>query len=189
MLVLGNLIDDYARDGSDIPYPLILSTSMLSSYLVLPLELLFLHLLVSIALSAFFFQQSTRSYLCFTNAAADTNYASVPAVFIGGKYVGSSKDVISLHVDDVVFSSLIHSFSWNPTTFLHAYTCRPFSYATRQAVGAVLQDIADSGVLFATLMCKHKVIISLVGAQKASIHPDDMLLLANFFMSSESFRM
>jgi glutaredoxin 3 len=24
---------------------------------------------------------------------------SVPAVFIGGKYVGSSKDVISLHVD------------------------------------------------------------------------------------------
>jgi hypothetical protein len=33
-----------------------------------------------------------------------------------------------------------------------------------------------------------QVIISLVGAQKASIHPDDMLLLANFFMSLESFR-
>lgn len=88
---------------------------------------------------------------------------------------------------DTVFSSLIHSFSWNPATFLHAYTCLPLSYATRQAAGAVLQDIADSGVLFATLMCRHKV-ISLVGAQKASLHPDDMLLLANFVMSSESFR-
>ncbi|XP_068636014.1 vacuolar fusion protein MON1 homolog [Aristolochia californica] len=32
---------------------------------------------------------------------------------------------------DTVFSSLIHSFSWNPTTFLHAYTCLPFAYPTR----------------------------------------------------------
>lgn len=30
--------------------------------------------------------------------------------------------------------------------------------------------------------------VSLVGAQKASLHPDDMLLLANFVTSSESFR-
>ncbi|KAF5751545.1 protein SAND [Tripterygium wilfordii] len=88
---------------------------------------------------------------------------------------------------DVVFSSLIHSFSWNPATFLHAYTCLPLAYATRQAAGAILQDVADSGVLFAILMCKHKV-VSLVGAQKASLHPDDMLLLSNFLMSSESFR-
>nr|AHB86966.1 SAND family protein [Sedum alfredii] len=88
---------------------------------------------------------------------------------------------------DVVFSSLIHSFGWNPATFLHAYTCLPLSYASRQAAGAILQDVADSGVLFAILMCKHKV-ISLVGAQKASLHPDDMLLLSNFVMSSESFR-
>ncbi|KAL5986121.1 hypothetical protein ACLOJK_028111, partial [Asimina triloba] len=83
---------------------------------------------------------------------------------------------------DVVFSSLIHAFSWypmNPATFLHAYTCLPLAYPTRQAAGAILQDVADSGVLFAILMCKHKV-ISLVGAQKASLHPDDMLLLANF---------
>ncbi|KAE8655465.1 hypothetical protein F3Y22_tig00117027pilonHSYRG00095 [Hibiscus syriacus] len=88
---------------------------------------------------------------------------------------------------DVVFSSLIHLFSWNPATFLHAYTCLPLAYATRQAAGAILQDVADSGVLFAILMCKHKV-ISLVGAQKASLHPDDMLLLSNFVLSSESFR-
>lgn len=88
---------------------------------------------------------------------------------------------------DVVFSSLIHSFNWNPATFLHAYTCLPLAYATRQAAGAVLQDVADSGVLFALLMCKYKV-VSLVGAQKASLHPDDMLLLSNFVMSSESFR-
>ncbi|XP_004293052.1 PREDICTED: protein SAND [Fragaria vesca subsp. vesca] len=88
---------------------------------------------------------------------------------------------------DIVFSSLIHSFSWNPATFLHAYTCLPLAYATRQAAGAILQDVADSGVLFAILMCRHKV-ISLVGAQKASLYPDDMLLLSNFVMASESFR-
>ncbi|XP_024022565.1 vacuolar fusion protein MON1 homolog isoform X2 [Morus notabilis] len=88
---------------------------------------------------------------------------------------------------DIVFSSLVHLFSWNPATFLHAYTCLPLAFATRQAAGAILQDVADSGVLFAILMCKHKV-ICLVGAQKASLHPDDMLLLANFVMSSESFR-
>ncbi|QCD88191.1 Vacuolar fusion protein MON1 [Vigna unguiculata] len=88
---------------------------------------------------------------------------------------------------EIVFSSLIHSFSWNPATFLHAYTCLPLAYATRQAAGAILQDVADSGVLFAILMCRHKV-ISLVGAQKDSLHPDDILLLANFVMSSESFR-
>ncbi|OIT04342.1 hypothetical protein A4A49_20796 [Nicotiana attenuata] len=78
-------------------------------------------------------------------------------------------------------------YSRNPASFLHAYTCLPLAYATRQAAGAILQDVADSGVLFAILMCKHKV-ISLVGAQKASLHPDDMLLLSNFVMSSESFR-
>jgi hypothetical protein len=88
---------------------------------------------------------------------------------------------------DAVFSSLIHSFSWNPASFLHAYTCLPLTYATRQVAGAILQDVADSGVLFAILMSKHKV-ISLVGAQKASLHPDDMLLLANFVIASESFR-
>ncbi|OIW05807.1 hypothetical protein TanjilG_23593 [Lupinus angustifolius] len=88
---------------------------------------------------------------------------------------------------DIVFSSLIHSFSWNPGTFIHAYTCLPLAYATRQVAGAVLQDVADSDVLFATLMCRHMV-ISLVGAQKTSLHPDDMLLLSNFVMSSESFR-
>ncbi|KAL2557470.1 SAND family protein [Forsythia ovata] len=88
---------------------------------------------------------------------------------------------------DAVFSSLIHSFGWNPATFLHAYTCLPLAYATRQTAGAILQDITDSGILFAILMCRHKV-ISLCGAQKASLHPDDMLLLSNFVMSSESFR-
>lgn len=88
---------------------------------------------------------------------------------------------------DAVFSSLIHSFSWNPATFLHAYTCLPLAYSTRQAAGAILQDVVDSGVIFAILMCKHKV-VSLVGAQKASLHPDDLLLLSNFVLSTESFR-
>ncbi|XP_078429428.1 SAND family protein isoform X2 [Wolffia australiana] len=88
---------------------------------------------------------------------------------------------------DEVFSSLIGAFGWNPATFLHAYTCLPLSYSARQAAGAILQDVADSGVLFAILMCKHQV-ISLAGAQKASLHPDDVLLLSNFILSSDSFR-
>ncbi|GAA0176583.1 hypothetical protein LIER_29552 [Lithospermum erythrorhizon] len=88
---------------------------------------------------------------------------------------------------DAVFSSLIHSFSWNPATFLHAYTCLHLPYATRQAACAILQDVADSGVLFAILMCRNKV-ISLVGTEKEFLDPDDMLLLSNFVMSSESFR-
>ncbi|CAN8285543.1 unnamed protein product [Cochlearia groenlandica] len=88
---------------------------------------------------------------------------------------------------DAVFSSLVHSFSWNPATFLHAYTCLPLPHALRQAAGTILQDVCASGVLFALLMCRHKV-IGLAGAQKASLHPDDLLLLSNFVMSSESFR-
>jgi hypothetical protein len=55
--------------------------------------------------------------------------------------------------DGVFVVSLVR----NPATFLHAYTCLPLAYATRQAAGAILQDVADSGVLFAILMCKHKV--------------------------------
>ncbi|KAH9288972.1 hypothetical protein KI387_033089 [Taxus chinensis] len=88
---------------------------------------------------------------------------------------------------DVVFSSLLHAFSWNPATFLHAYTCVPLSYVTRQAACGVLQDIVDSHVLFSVLMSRHKV-ISIAGAQKATLHPDDILLLSNFVVSSESFR-
>lgn len=58
----------------------------------------------------------------------------------------------------VLISFAIHFFDFrNPATFLHAYTCLPLAYATRQAAGAILQDVADSGVLFAILMCKHKV--------------------------------
>lgn len=103
----------------------------------------------------------------------------------------------------------------NPATFLHAYTCLPLPYALRQATGTILQDICASGVLFSLLMCRHKVkpqcpndqtfsarksilvndcmyvylqVVSLAGAQKASLHPDDLLLLSNFVMSSESYR-
>ncbi|OAE30551.1 hypothetical protein AXG93_4877s1020 [Marchantia polymorpha subsp. ruderalis] len=88
---------------------------------------------------------------------------------------------------DVVFSSLIHAFSWDPATFLSAYSCLPLPYVTRQAACGALQDMTDSGVLFALLMCGTKV-ISLVGPRKASLHPHDLLLLSNFILSSDSFR-
>lgn len=88
---------------------------------------------------------------------------------------------------EAVFSSLIRSFSWNPASFLHSYTCLPLAHTARQAAGAALQDIADSDLLFALLLSDSKV-ISFIGVQKASLHPDDIFLLANFVSSYESFR-
>ncbi|KAL2630041.1 hypothetical protein R1flu_014727 [Riccia fluitans] len=88
---------------------------------------------------------------------------------------------------DVVLSSLIHAFSWEPATFLKAYTCLPLPYGARQAACGALQDMTDSGALFSVLMCGNKV-ISLVGSRKTSLHPHDLLLLSNFISSSDSFR-
>ncbi|XP_040992670.1 uncharacterized protein LOC121239482 [Juglans microcarpa x Juglans regia] len=53
--------------------------------------------------------------------------------------------------------------------------------------GAIMQDVADPGVLFTILICKHEVVIH-VSSQKAALHLDEMLLLANFVISSKSFR-
>lgn len=88
---------------------------------------------------------------------------------------------------DMVFSHLIHGFSWNPATFLRAYTCLPLPYAIRQAAGAALQDMPNSGPLFSLLMCGSKV-ISLMSPRKSSISPNDILLLSNYVASSDSFR-
>ncbi|KAG0592433.1 hypothetical protein M758_1G246000 [Ceratodon purpureus] len=88
---------------------------------------------------------------------------------------------------DMVFSHLIHGFSWNPATFLRAYTCLPLPYAIRQAAGAALQDMPNTGPLFSLLMCGSKV-ISLMSPRKSSISPNDILLLSNYVASSDSFR-
>jgi vacuolar fusion protein MON1 len=63
-------------------------------------------------------------------------------------------------ISNLVIGNLIQPFYRNPATFLHAYTCLPLAQSTRQAASAVLQDIADSGVLFALLMCEHKVCLT-----------------------------
>lgn len=63
-----------------------------------------------------------------------------------------------LQVDNVLTSfEMIFLIFRNPATFLHAYTCLPLPYASRKATGTVLQDVCASGVLFALLMCRHKV--------------------------------
>lgn len=84
------------------------------------------------------------------------------------EYVLFSPNIQYLFIDSSFCNYLFAFFSFNnvsqllsfsnPATFLHAYTCLPLAYATRQAAGAILHDVADSGVLFAILMCKHKVI-------------------------------
>ncbi|KAH7437846.1 hypothetical protein KP509_05G092100 [Ceratopteris richardii] len=86
-----------------------------------------------------------------------------------------------------VFSSLIHSFSWNFASFLCSYTCLRLPHTARQAVGAALQDIADKDILFALVLSDSKV-TNIVGADKASLHPTDIFLLSNFVSSSESLR-
>jgi hypothetical protein len=88
---------------------------------------------------------------------------------------------------DIVFSHLIHGFSWNPATFLRAYTCLRLPYAIRQAAGAALQDTPNSGPLFSLLMCGPKV-ISIMSPRKTSLSPNDILLLCNYVSSSDSFR-
>ncbi|XP_024371446.1 vacuolar fusion protein MON1 homolog isoform X2 [Physcomitrium patens] len=88
---------------------------------------------------------------------------------------------------DSVFSHLIHAFSWNPATFLRAYTCLPLPYVIRQAAAAALQDIPDSGALFSLLMSGSKV-ISLATPRKSSLSPNDIFLLSNYVSSSDSFR-
>ena len=71
----------------------------------------------------------------------------------------------------------------NPATFLHAYTCLPLAYATRQASGAILQDVADSGVLFAILMCRHKVYFILF-----SYSCDHFIMLIIIFLISHDLK-
>uniref|UniRef100_A0A7I4A6B9 Vacuolar fusion protein MON1 homolog n=1 Tax=Physcomitrium patens TaxID=3218 RepID=A0A7I4A6B9_PHYPA len=88
---------------------------------------------------------------------------------------------------DMVFSHLIHGFSWNPATFLRAYTCLPLPHVIRQSTGAALQDMPNSGALFSILMSGSKV-INLMSPRKSSLSPDDILLLCNYVSSSDSFR-
>ncbi|KAK2412387.1 thioredoxin superfamily protein [Trifolium repens] len=94
MLVLGNLIDDYARDGSEHT----VSINTINKY-----ALKLLGFAIRVDFSAFI--DASRVDNLFELPAIYASYLvldvtpSVPAVFIGGKYVGSSKDVISLHVD------------------------------------------------------------------------------------------
>ncbi|CAH1432872.1 unnamed protein product [Lactuca virosa] len=78
--------------------------------------------------------------------------------------------------------------------YVNRYSREHLNRACRQRLPGQLNRVEGFGVLkdaisvlFAILMCKNKV-ISLVVLQKASLHPDDMLLLSNFVMSSESFR-
>ncbi|KAJ9698118.1 hypothetical protein PVL29_007287 [Vitis rotundifolia] len=48
--------------------------------------------------------------------------------------------------------------------------------------------LGGTDVVFSSLIHSFNWSLVLSGAQKASLHPDDMLLLSNFVMSSESFR-
>ena len=86
------------------------------------------------------------SYLLYMHSAGQLDFFSLLGIhFMLNKYL------------EAFTGNPIKWLDRNPATFLHAYTCLPLAQSTRQAASAVLQDIADSGVLFALLMCEHKV--------------------------------
>eukprot|EP00897_Mesotaenium_endlicherianum_P004964 jgi/Mesen1/4496/ME000229S03512 len=80
----------------------------------------------------------------------------------------------------------------DPATFLHAFSCLTLPPGTRQAAGAALcastsaSHAAGHPILFALLLCGRKV-VTLAGQKISALHADDIFLLTNFIVSSESF--
>eukprot|EP00850_Spirogloea_muscicola_P015500 SM000119S25643 [mRNA] locus=s119:179698:183463:- [translate_table: standard] len=85
------------------------------------------------------------------------------------------------------FSSLIHDFSWNYAAMLHSFTCLPLSFPHRQAVAMALQEASSVHTQYGLLLAKNQV-VSLLAPKKSRMHPDDILLIANFVSSSDAFR-
>ncbi|GBG79257.1 hypothetical protein CBR_g29308 [Chara braunii] len=75
------------------------------------------------------------------------------------------------------FSLLVHSFSWDFATFLHAYTSLWMPHSSRKAATAAIEDLYD-GLLYGLLLCGPKV-VTLFNARKTILHPDDILLLTS----------
>eukprot|EP00850_Spirogloea_muscicola_P018907 SM000178S03472 [mRNA] locus=s178:197869:201451:- [translate_table: standard] len=85
------------------------------------------------------------------------------------------------------FSSLIHAFSWDYSAMLHSFTCLPLSFPHRQAVAMALQEASSVHMQYGLLLAKNQV-VSLLAPKKSRMHPDDILLIANFVSSSDAFR-
>nr|KAJ0211639.1 hypothetical protein LSAT_V11C400212740 [Lactuca sativa] len=72
---------------------------------------------------------------------------------------------------------------------MSSYKSKLQSVVTNRIISFLFKNRGKSCIFFTHSRSSAIVkVVSLVGAQKAQLHPDDMLLLANFVMSFESFR-
>nr|KAJ0186816.1 hypothetical protein LSAT_V11C900487140 [Lactuca sativa] len=71
---------------------------------------------------------------------------------------------------------------------MSSYKSKLQSVVTNRIISFLFKNRGKSCIFFTHSRSSAIVkVVSLVGAQKAQLHPDDMLLLANFVMASESF--
>ncbi|CAI5517948.1 unnamed protein product [Closterium sp. Naga37s-1] len=89
---------------------------------------------------------------------------------------------------DRLFSALIHSFSWDPASYLSSMRCLRIPAWVRTTVsGAIKTAAAASPALFALVFSGFEV-VTVAHRKREPLHSDDIFLLLNFLNASDSFR-
>jgi hypothetical protein len=93
---------------------------------------------------------------------------------------------------DAVFGTLAHGFTWDPACLLRAWLPLPFPGNSRKSITAAL-SAALAGPMgpgaHAALLLTQRHVVSMATPRRApSVDPDDVIILANFVRSSESFK-
>lgn len=93
---------------------------------------------------------------------------------------------------DAVFGTLAHGFTWDPACLLGAWLPLPFPSAMRRKITGALQVAAAGpmgpGAHAALLLTRQHVVAVATPRRATTMHPDDVIILANFVRASESFR-
>ncbi|GJP42053.1 hypothetical protein CLOM_g1649 [Closterium sp. NIES-68] len=89
---------------------------------------------------------------------------------------------------DRLFSALIHSFSWDPASYLSSMRCLRIPAWVRTTVsGAIKTAAAASPALFALVFSGFEV-VTVANRTREPLHSDDIFLLLTFLNASDSFR-
>lgn len=93
---------------------------------------------------------------------------------------------------DAVFGTLAHSFTWDPACLLRAWLPLPFPSNSRKvitsALSAALAGPMGPGAHAALLLTQRHVASIATPRRAPPVDPDDVIILANFVRSSESFK-
>lgn len=88
-----------------------------------------------------------------------------------------------------VFQALVHSFTWDPSTWLHASPPLALPCGARRCASAALAAaIASQGLLAALLLTPDRLVASAQPRRGQAMHPDDVLLVCTLVRSARSFR-